>query len=206
MIKISAVIPAYNEEKRIKEVIFKVKNYVDEILIVDDNSTDKTAEVAEKAGVNVISNTRNRGYMASIKKGFRKARGDIIVTLDADGEHNPEEIPDLLEPILNKKADLVFGKRTRISRPSERFLNWLTNFKIKIEDSGTGFRAMRRDLALKLKLKGKCTCGIFALEADALGARIQEIPIETKSIDKTRKKAWHHFLQFFFIAPHLFRK
>jgi len=197
--KISAVIPAFNEEKRIGAVINKVKNYVDETLVINDCSSDNTAAVAEKAGAKVISNKINLGYIESIKKGFKHAQGDIIVTLDADGEHRPDEIPILLEPLLDNTADLVLGKRKKIQRISERFLNWLTKFKVKVQDSGTGFKAINKDLALKLVLKGKCICGIFVLEAHSLGAQIAEIPININPVEKKRKIAWHHILQFFFI-------
>lgn len=197
--KISAVIPAFNEEKKIEDVINRAKHFVEEIVVIDDCSSDKTGEVASKAGAKVSANKKNMGYIDSIKKGFRNAIGDIIVTLDGDGEHNPEEIPTLLKPILNGKADFVLGKREKIPRISERFLNWLTNFKVKVKDSGTGFRAIKKDLALKLDLRGKCTCGIFALEADSYGAKIVEAPITINSIDKKRNIAWHHFLQFFYI-------
>jgi len=204
-IKISAIIPAYNEEKRIKSVIEKTKKYVDEVLVIDDCSSDSTPIIAEKSGAKVISNNKNLGYIKSIKKGFRVASGDIITTLDGDGEHNPEEIPNLLKPILNGYADLVLGKREKISRISERFLNWLTNFKLKIKDSGTGFRAIKKELALRLELKGKCTCGIFVLEANSCGAKIKEVPITINPINKKRKIAWHHFKQFFNIVKWLIK-
>lgn len=197
--KISAVIPAHNEEKRIRDIISRVKNFADEVLVIDDCSSDKTAEVAVRAGATVISNRKNKGYIESIKIGFREAQGEIIITLDADGEHKPEEIPNLLKPILNGKVDLVLGKREKIPRLSERFLNWLTNLKIKIKDSGTGFRAIKKELALKLNLEGVCTCGVFALESVANGAKLAEIPIKIRFINKKRKIAWYHFLQIFYI-------
>lgn len=123
--KISAVIPAYNEEKIIVDVINRTKEYVDEVIVVDDCSSDNTTAVALRAGARVISNRKKAGYIESIKSGFRNVTGDIIITLDADGEHNPEEIPDLLIPILKGEADVVLGKREKIARISERFLNWL---------------------------------------------------------------------------------
>jgi len=197
--KISAVIPAYNEESRIEDVISRTSNYVDEVIIIDDNSIDRTAEVSRNAGGNVISNKENIGYIECIKKGFLHSTGDIIGTLDGDGEHVPDEIPVILKPIVEGKADLVLGRRKKISRISERFLNWFTNFKVKVEDSGTGFRAITKELALKLELKGKCTCGIFILEAVSLGANVAEVPVKIKPVKKNRRVAWHHFLQFFFI-------
>lgn len=110
------MIPAYNEEKIIVHVINRTKEYVDEVLVVDDRSSDKTAEVAEKAGATVLSNKKSTGYIESIKRRFRDVNGDVIITIDADGEHNPEEIPDLLIPILNSEADVVLGKREKIAR------------------------------------------------------------------------------------------
>jgi len=106
--RISAVIPAKNESKSIFEISTKAKKYVDEVLVIDDNSTDNTREVAETAGATVIQN-EGKGYLKGIKTGFKKAKGDIVVTLDGDGEHNPGEIPLLTGPILNGKADLVLG-------------------------------------------------------------------------------------------------
>ncbi|MFP4001974.1 MAG: glycosyltransferase family 2 protein [Thermoplasmata archaeon] len=115
---ITAVIPAYDEEERIEKVLKETSQYVDEIIVVDDNSTDDTVEIAEEYG-KVIKKDSNQGYIDSIKRGFEAAQGDIIVTLDADGEHDPSFIPSIVEPIEKDKADLVFGKREKIPRFSE---------------------------------------------------------------------------------------
>ncbi len=203
--KISAVIPAYNEEKRIADVIKKTRKYVDEVLVIDDGSSDKTALVAKKAGARVLSNKKRGGYTAALKRGFKNAVGDLIITLDADGEHNPEEIPDLIKPLLTNRADLVLGEREKIARISERFLNWLTNFNLQINDTGTGFRAIRKDLAMKLDLKARCTCGVLALEANFYGARIAEVPITVNPSEKKRKIAWHHLIQFFLVLNWLLK-
>lgn len=200
-----AIIPACNEKERIVEVITKAQKFVDQVILVDDASTDGTAQVAKKLGAKVVSNNRKKGYIGAIKTGFKQARGEIVVTLDADGEHNPGDIPRLVKPILEGEADLVLGKREKISRLSERFINWLTNFKVTVADSGTGFRAMRRDLALKLNLKGKCTCGTLVLEANYYGARIAEVPINLDSISKGRKICWSHFWQIFYVARWLLK-
>lgn len=198
-IAISAIIPAYNEKESIAEVITEAQKFVDEVIVVDDGSTDGTGVIARGLGAWVVTNEHRKGYAGAIKTGFEKARGDILVTLDADGENHPGDIPRLLKPILEGKADLVLGRRGRIPRPSERFINWLTNFKLKLADSGTGFRALKRELALKLDLKGKCTCGIFVLEANYYGARITEEPIALQPILKRRKRAWSHFWQIFYV-------
>lgn len=201
-----AIIPACNEKERIVEVITRIQKFVDQVILVDDASTDGTAQVAKKLGAKVVSSHHKKGYIGAIKTGFKQAKGEIIVTSDADGEHDPGDIPRLVKPILEGEADLVLGKREKISRLSERFINWLTNFKVTVADSGTGFRAMRRDLALKLNLKGKCTCGTLVLEANYYGARIAEVPINLHSISKGRKICWSHFWQIFYVVRWLIIK
>ncbi|MCK4247555.1 MAG: glycosyltransferase family 2 protein [Methanomicrobia archaeon] len=200
--KLTAIIPVYNEEKRIGDIVRKTKEYVNEVLVIDDASSDRTKKEAGNAGAHVIRFERNRGYVAAIKEGFRRSQGNVIITLDGDGEHDPHEIPTLVKEIENG-YDLVLGKRKNINRISERFLNFLTNLKVKCEDSGTGFRAIKKELALKLKLRGKCTCGIFVLEAYRYNAKIKEVPITIKNIDKKRKIAFFHFYQVFYVLREL---
>ncbi|MEF8835421.1 MAG: glycosyltransferase family 2 protein [Candidatus Thermoplasmatota archaeon] len=195
---ITAVIPAFNEERRIEKVLKETSQYVDEILVIDDNSTDDTVEIAKKYGT-TLEKDSNKGYIDSIKRGFQAAEGDIIVTLDADGEHDPSFIPSLIEPIKKVEADLVFGKRENIPRFSERVISKLTSLKVKAKDTGTGFRAIKSDLAKSLELKGYCTCGTFALEAYSKGANIKEVKAPTRDIDKPKHVAWRHFLQFFIV-------
>ena len=202
--RISGIIPAKNEARYISQVVEEIKEYVDEVLVVDDSSTDNTSEVAESAGAKVIQ-SEGRGYINAIRTGFRKAMGDIVVTLDGDGEHNPKEIPLLTSPILNGKADLVLGKRNNIARPSERLISHLTRLKTGITDSGTGFRAMKRELALKLNLNGRCICGISVLEPYHLHATITEVPITLNNIQKKRNIAWDHFLQPLYVLKWLIR-
>lgn len=201
---ISAVIPAYNEEERISKVLEETSKYVDEIVVVDDASTDDTAKIAKEFG-KVLENENNLGYITSIKKGFRKADGNIIVTLDADGEHDPSFIPKLVEPIKEGEFDIVFGRRKNIPRFSERFLSKLIESKVEIHDSGTGFRALKRDVAKNLDLNGYCTCGIFALEAYLKGYKMKEVLTPTRKIDKPKNIAWKHFLQFFIVLRLLIR-
>ena len=203
---VSAVIAAKNERDRITWVIKETEKYVDEIIVVDDGSTDGTKQMAKGFGVKVVSNSGRKGYVGAIKTGFKEAKGEIVVTLDADGEHNPSDIPRLVQPILEGKADLVLGRRRKIARISERFLNWLTNLKVKVGDSGTGFRTIKSNLALELNLPGKCTCGALVLEADYYGARIAEVPIETIPTDKPRRIAWHHIGQTFYVFGLVLRK
>ena len=198
----TVIVPAYNEADRIGSVVRElVRQY--SVLVVDDGSTDSTAAEARAAGATVIQQPENRGYIAALKRGFREATSEIVVTFDADGEHRPEDIEKLVRPIENNRVDLVLGARATIPRPSERFLNKLTQLKINAQDSGTGFRALRRSLAVDLDLDTACTCGTFVLEAAANGARIGEVPIETRSIQKPRGIAWQHGAQFFHVLRYL---
>jgi glycosyltransferase involved in cell wall biosynthesis len=111
--KIIAGLPAFNEEKYIGTIILKTKKYVDEVIIVDDGSTDQTAEVAGLAGAEVIRHKKNMGYGASIKSLLdeaKKREATAFVLLDADYQHNPDEIPELIKP-LSEGFDIVIGSR-----------------------------------------------------------------------------------------------
>ena len=204
--KISVVIPAHNEERMIYDVVKGAREYADEVIVVDDGSVDATAQVAREAGAKIVMNEKRRGYVEATRAGFRQAGGNIIVTIDADGEHNLEDITLLVKPICDGTAELVLGKREKMARTSENLINWLTNLRVKIADSCTGFRAIRKDLALELSLKGQCTCGTLVLEADYYGARIVEVPVETIPTDKPREIAWHHTKQIFYVLSWLLKK
>ena len=202
---VSVIIPAYNEAARIGPVVREAGRHADEVLVVDDGSDDGTGKVAGKEGARVLRQT-NAGYIAAVKRGFREAQGDVVVTMDADGEHRAEDIPRLVAPIVNGEADLVLGARPHIARPSERFLNWLTRLRVKgISDTGTGFRALRRELAVRLELEGHCICGVSVLEPVALGARVTEVSIELRNIEKPRRIAWYHVAQALYILGWLLR-
>ena len=203
---ISAVIPAYNEADRIDQVIRECFRYCDEVIVIDDGSTDNTAKEASKYGAKVIRNSSNKGYIYSIKRGFRAAAGDIVVTIDADGEHCPSDIPIITKPILCDQADIVLGARDKIDRISERLISLIVRVKTGIRDSGTGFRAIGRSLALNLKYKGICICGISVLEPWLKGAHILEIPIRLNSVDKKRKIAWGHIIQIFYVLLLIFKR
>lgn len=204
--KITAVIPAYNEERRIADIIKKTSQKVDTVLVVDDGSSDRTSEVAVTSGARVVRHEKNQGYIAALRTGFKEAKDDILVTIDADGEHRPEDIPALVKPIIEGKADLVLGKRPKIPRPSERFINFLTRLRVDCEDTGTGLRALNRELARSMELKGLCTCGTFVLEAAQLKAVITEVPVEIIPADKKRKIVWDHFLQLIYVLKFIIFK
>lgn len=152
--KISVVLPAKNESGAIEATISKILNLklVDEILVVNDGSTDNTAELAQNAGARVISHPYSKGNGAAIKTGARNASGEIIVFMDADGQHDPNDIPKLLEKI-NAGYDLVVGARQRGSQASvgrgiaNKFYNNLATYMTehKVEDLTSGFRAVRAE-------------------------------------------------------------
>ncbi|MFH1537898.1 MAG: glycosyltransferase family 2 protein [bacterium] len=157
--KLTIVIPAYNEEKRIGNVLEDVKKIcsgiTDEIIVVNDGSTDRTGEIAEEHRVKVIHHARNRGYGASLKSGIREANTDYVVTMDADGQHKAEDVLRLLEQANN--YDMVSGKRVQLFHsPLWRMPGkWLIGFmagillKEKVPDLNSGLRLMRRDIARK---------------------------------------------------------
>jgi glycosyltransferase involved in cell wall biosynthesis len=199
---VTVVVPAYNEEGRIGQTVQQlVQEYP--VVVVDDGSSDRTGPEARAAGATVIRNPANGGYIAALKRGFREVSSDIVVTFDADGEHRPEDIERLVRPIEDDRVDVVLGARTAIPRPSERLLNRVTQLKVPVTDSGTGLRALRRDLAVDLDLDTACTCGTFVLEAAAKGARIGEVPIETRSVEKPRGIAWQHGKQLYHVVRYL---
>lgn len=154
MKKISAVIPAYNEEKRIGTVIDEVRNFTEHIIIVDDCSDDNTADISINKGAHVIKLNSNRGAGFATRVGCDYAvdnGADIIITIDADGQHNPCDIPKLLDPLLRNEAEIVFGIRPRdIRMPLENRIGnallCLTAkilFKSDIKDTLTGFHAFK---------------------------------------------------------------
>jgi hypothetical protein len=195
---ITAVIPAYNEAERIAKVIAEVIPVVDEVIVVDDGSDDETARVSQRAGAAVIT-LPHAGYVNALRCGFQSARGEIIVTLDADGEHDPCEIPSIVAPILEKKADLVLGSRTKIPSVSEGFISVLVKTTVAVNDHGTGFRGLTKELAETLHLKGRCTCGTLVLEAASRGATIVEVPVTIRETGKKRRRKWVHLIQIVYV-------
>lgn len=154
---ISVILPAYNEERVVSEVISKIKKLEleCEILVVDDASTDGTAKVASDAGARVIRHPYNKGNGASIKTGLREAMGDIVVMMDADGQHNPEDIPPLVKDI--GEYDMIVGARGKGSQGSfhrnaaNKIYNIFATYLcgVKILDLTSGFRAVKKDIAKK---------------------------------------------------------
>lgn len=134
---VTVVIPAYNEEKTVGNVISETISVMDEmgmpyeVIVVDDGSTDKTGLIASNNKVTLLSNQNNRGKGYSLRKAFQQAQGEIIVTIDSDGEHKPKEIPDLIDPLLNG-TDIVSGSRfmgsnTQVTTNLNRLGNFMFN-------------------------------------------------------------------------------
>jgi len=190
--QIVALIPAYNEEKNIASVVARTKKYVDVVLVVNDGSQDGTKEVAESAGAVVISYSQNKGKAEAMRVGFReciKNNSDVIVVLDADGQHDPNEIPQFLEKI-NEGFDIVVGARQfdRSVMPKIRifansFSSWVTSLvcKTRILDSQSGYRAIRASVIKKIPL----TSQRYQIETEMLikaakcHFKIAFIPIKT---------------------------
>lgn len=151
---ISIVLPAKNESAAIGETVSKIKqlSIVDEIIVVNDGSTDNTKEVSEVAGAKVVSHPYSKGNGAAIKTGARIATGDVIIFMDADGQHDSQDIPRLIEKI-EQGYDLVVGARQRGSQASvgrgiaNKLYNNLATYMTEhtVEDLTSGFRAVRAD-------------------------------------------------------------
>ena len=147
-----AIIPAYNEEVAISAIIKMSLKFVDYVLVVDDGSTDRTSQIAKDAGARVIKHYNNLGKGVSLKDAFAEVRGyDIVVTIDGDGQHNPNEMPELMRPIREGRADLVNGSRylngsddaPAYRRAGLKVLDIATNLTsgTHVTDSQSGFRA-----------------------------------------------------------------
>ena len=154
MNKITVVLPAKNEVGAIQQTVKAIKqlNRVDEIIVVNDGSTDDTAQIAEQAGAKVISHPYSKGNGAAIKTGVRNAIGDVIVFMDADGQHDANDILKLIEKI-EQGYDLVVGARQKGSQASvgrgiaNKLYNNLASYmsEHQVEDLTSGFRAVRAE-------------------------------------------------------------
>jgi len=191
MKKICAILPAYNEELAIGSVIVRSKEFVDNIIVVDDGSTDGTAEIATLAGATVLRHVKNLGKGAALRTGFAAADGaDIIVMLDADGQHEPTYIPALVKPILDGEADIVNGSRyldgNNLGTPLYRRFGQIIldkavhiNSGIKVTDSQSGFRAFASwtKSAFRFDTDGMAIESEMLDDAARAGLRIKEVKI-----------------------------
>jgi glycosyltransferase involved in cell wall biosynthesis len=190
---ITVILPAYNEEVSIGSIVLLTRFYADNVIVVDDGSSDRTAEVARKAGAEVIIHEVNQGKGRALKNGFAAADdfgADIIVTMDSDGQHNPADIPKLVAPIIEGEADMVNGSRYLNSldkstpvyrRVGQIILDRVTklNSGLTITDSQSGFRAF----AASTKDVFRFNAQDMAIESEMLadagksGLRIKEVEI-----------------------------
>jgi len=204
-----AVIPCFNEERFIGSVVLKVKKHVDKVLVVDDGCTDGSAEVAMAAGALVVRHDCNRGLGAALRTAFQKAKelgADVVVRLDGDGQHNPDEIPTLVAPILRGEADVVIGSRFLTGkeraplyrRIGQRLLTVTTNLGsgTRVTDSQSGFRAFSAEAVEKIAI----TEDGFSAESEMQfaigrgGLRLTEVPIAAIYTDKAKRNPVGHGL------------
>jgi len=176
---LSVVIPAYNEEKNLEGILFRTEKALEalnmpyEVIVVDDGSTDKTRFLAERHKVTLISNVGNCGKGHALRRGFENARGELVIMMDADGSHKPEDIKCLIVPLLNG-ADIVMGSRFKGKREKDstkklhilgnKLFNLLIRILTKqyITDSQTGFRAFKR----KVLEETEITCSGYTVETE----------------------------------------
>ena len=156
--KVSIIIPAYNEERSIGDIVSRIRAIHPEfeIIVIDDGSTDDTPTVAKRKGAKVHSHPYNIGNGAAVKSGIRIASGDILVFMDGDLQHNPEDIAELLEYMPH--FDMVVGERSKGSQASlgravgNTIYNWLASYvtMFPVKDLTSGFRAVKSDIASQL--------------------------------------------------------
>ena len=189
---ILACIPAYNEESHIENLVKSAKSHVDSVLVCDDGSTDDTAKLAKKAGATVISHKTNKGYGAAIISLFEYARdnnAEIMITFDGDGQHNPDQIPLLLDTLTQHNVDVVIGSRflnqnTEAPGYRKRGIKIITSAAnygtdLKVSDSQSGFRAYSKNAidAIHPTEDGMSISTEILLKISNKGLSLAEVPI-----------------------------
>ncbi len=193
---LSVIIPVYNEELTIGNIIDRTKKalrqigFPFEIIVVDDRSSDRSREVAKSHNGKIYCLGEHLGKGYVLRAGFSKAQGDIIITIDSDGSHRPEELQEVLTPVLENKADLVIGSRylnhkrvatRKLNAFGVRIFNYLIEIftGVAVTDSQSGYRAMKREVLNKQKLYAR----EYEIESEMLvktvkaGFRVAEVPI-----------------------------
>lgn len=190
--KTTITIPTRNEERMIKKIIERCRPFGDEILVVDGHSTDQTRQIAQSLGARVVLDN-GKGKGAGLRIGFKEAKHEIIVFIDADGSHDPKDIPKMIAPIQQGQADLVVGSRMRggsdeLHGDIGKFIRVVGSdiitlsinyrFGVRLTDSQNGFRAIKKQAGLDIGLKED----IFTIEQEMImkalkkGYRVSEIP------------------------------
>jgi len=187
-----ACIPAYNEESHIEDLVYSAKKHVDSVVVCDDGSTDNTAKIAKNAGAIIISHKQNKGYGAAIISLFEYARdnnAEIMITLDGDGQHDPDQIPLLLDTITQHNVDVVIGSRflnqsTEAPGYRKRGIKIITSAAnygadLKVSDSQSGFRAYSKNAidAIHPTEEGMAISTEILLKISNKGLSLAEIPI-----------------------------
>ena len=187
-----AIIPAFNEEKYIGQIVRAASKYVGEVIVIDDGSSDRTANIARANGARVLEHGINRGYGGAIKTCMESALqsgAPVAVTIDGDGQHDPEEIPVVVLPVIEERADIVIGSRflggnTNIPyyrRFGIKVITLLCNLGSKywITDAQSGFRAYSRKVleTVRPSDRGMGISVEIVLNARDMGMKILEVPV-----------------------------
>lgn len=190
---IALVIPAYNEEKNIKDVLLEVVPLVNEVIVVDDGSRDHTSEIARECGATLLRHVTNRGQGAALRTGthYAESRGHgLIVHFDADGQFRKEDLPAIIAPLMSGESDIVFGSRflnhqtkmpfikKNLIMPLARLVNQAL-FGIKLTDPQSGYRGFTLGAARQLEWRqdGMAHCTEILALAHKNKLRIKEVPI-----------------------------
>ncbi len=191
---VGVILAAANEERTVGAVIDGVRAAgVGRIVVVDDGSRDRTGEIAEKHGATVIRHPRNLGKGEALKSGFRRAveeGWDLVIVLDADGQHDPAEIPGFLEAARRSPAGIIVGNRMNdvremplVRRVTNRTMSFLLSriCRQRIPDTQCGYRLLRKDVLETINLSTGCfeTESEMLIEASRAGFRIDSVPIRT---------------------------
>ncbi len=205
--KIVAVIPAYNEATTIASVLDQTRSFVDQMIVINDGSTDQTAEIAKAHGALVVSHVINRGLGAAIGTGFaiaQKLDADVAITLDADGQHDPSEIPKFIK-VIEEGADVVIGSRMLVRgempwyRVCANMLGNLSTFVLfgaLVTDSQSGYRAFTKHALSKVEIKTNRMEVSSELVAEAKAHRLtlKEVPIKAIYTDYSLSKGQSFFV------------
>ena len=203
--RIMAAIPCYNEERFIGDLVLQTRRLVDQVIVVNDGSQDGTSLAAKEAGALVVDHGSNKGYGEAINSCFQAARKtdtDILVTLDGDNQHTPDEITALIGPIVRGEADIVIGSRLlkespqtnmrRYRRLGIRMITWLCNVgsPVKVTDSQSGFRAYRRSVLESVTLTDRRMGASveMLIKARKKGFIICELPITCRYHSESSKQ------------------
>jgi glycosyltransferase involved in cell wall biosynthesis len=189
-------VPAFNEEVAIGSVVLRSKKYADKVIVIDDGSKDHTAEIAISAGAEVVPHFNNGGKGAAIKDAFtyaKKVNADILVLIDGDGQHNPDEIPVVIAPIMKGDADMVNGSRFLVQngnhvpayrRLGQEVLTFATNAgtNMHITDTQNGFRAFSKKTfdCFSFGQSGMAIESEMLMDAAKAEMRIKEVPIDVR--------------------------